>query len=176
MVPRRALGGEPTLASVGATDSGPSGQWQLTRCTPILMGVPAFGSVPRVDWEADEIGADLPQAGCGRGVVGELVGVPGLAVGSLATRRTSVCDDMAATKTSTAGLPDSRAIAAAARWALARSRPVMPTLAPMEARPIAAALPIPPVPPVISTVLPCIEYVVRLIPVPALGSSEDGRP
>jgi hypothetical protein len=61
VVPRRALGGEPTLASVGATDSGPSGQ--LTKCTPILMSVPAFGSVPRLDWLADEIGADLPQAG-----------------------------------------------------------------------------------------------------------------
>ena len=40
------------------------------------MSVPAFGSVPRVDWEADEIGADLPQAGCSRGVVGKLVEVP----------------------------------------------------------------------------------------------------
>jgi hypothetical protein len=43
-------------------------------------------------------------------------------------------------------------------------------------RPIAAALSIPPVPPVISTVLPCIECVVRLIPMLASGSSEDGRP
>jgi hypothetical protein len=38
------------------------------------------------------------------------------------------------------------------------SRPVIPTRASMDARPIAAALPIPPVPPVISTVLPVIGF------------------
>ncbi len=50
-----------------------------------------------------------------------------------------------------------------ARSARVRSRPVMPTRAPMEARPIAAALPIPPVPPVINTVLPVIEGVTLIV-------------
>ena len=40
-----ATSAEPTLASVGATDSGLSGKSKLTRCTLILMNVPAFGSV-----------------------------------------------------------------------------------------------------------------------------------
>jgi hypothetical protein len=78
---------------------------------------------------------------------------------SPASRLTSACDDMSATKTSTAGFPDLRVISAAASSARARSRPVMPTRAPSEARPIAVALPMPLVPPVMRTVLPPIESV-----------------
>ncbi len=61
------------MASAGATDSGPSGKSRLTKCTPILLGGPALGSMPRVGSEADEIGAYLPQPGGGCGVVGGLV-------------------------------------------------------------------------------------------------------
>ena len=39
----------------------------------------------------------------------------------------------------------------------------MPTRAPIEARPIADALPIPPVPPVTSTVLPVIDEVATIV-------------
>ena len=74
---------------------------------------------------------------------------------------------MSATKTSTAGLPDSRTIAAAACSARARPRPVMPTRAPMEARPIAAAMPIPPVPPVTSTVLPIMDGTAGILATPS---------
>ena len=42
------------------------------------------------------------------------------------------------------------------------SRPVMPTRAPIAARPVAVALPIPPVPPVTRTVWPAIGPVVML--------------
>src|SRR5687767_644881 len=75
---------------------------------------------------------------------------------------------MSATKTSTAGSPDSREIAAAADSARARSRPVMPTRAPMVAKPIAAARPMPPVPPVIRTVLPVIDGVTVMVSSPFL--------
>src|ERR1022692_2999897 len=47
-------------------------------------------------------------------------------------------------------------MSAAACWARVRSRPVMATRAPMVASPIAVALPIPPVAPVIRTTLPAI--------------------
>src|SRR5438552_5050000 len=50
-------------------------------------------------------------------------------------------------------------ISAAACSHRLRSRPVMPTRAPRRARPIAVALPIPPVPPVINTILPAMRSV-----------------
>ena len=52
--------------------------------------------------------------------------------------------------------PDWLAISAAAASVRTTSRPVMPTLAPMDARRTAVARPIPPVPPVTSAVLPVI--------------------
>src|SRR5438067_4684172 len=73
-----------------------------------------------------------------------------------ASRRTSACEDMSAANASTAGLPEVVRMSAAARSARGRSRPVMPTWAPRPARPIAVALPIPPVPPVIRATLPDI--------------------
>jgi hypothetical protein len=80
--------------------------------------------------------------------------------------------DMSATKTSTAGFPDLRAIAAARS---ARSRPVMPTRAPLEVRPIATALPIPPVPPVINTILPAIGGVTVIVSsLSFVGSRDQG--
>src|ERR1700694_4051232 len=63
---------------------------------------------------------------------------------------------MSAANASTAGFPEAVRISAATRSARARSRPVMPTRAPRAARPIAVALPIPPVPPVTRTILPVI--------------------
>src|SRR6266513_4704416 len=63
---------------------------------------------------------------------------------------------MSAANASTAELADAARISEAACSARARSRPVMPTRAPMVASPIAVALPIPPVPPVIRTTLPAI--------------------
>src|ERR1700724_2724908 len=51
------------------------------------------------------------------------------------------------------------ALTAAACLSRARSRPVIPTRAPRAASPIAVALPIPPVAPVISTTLPAIGSV-----------------
>ena len=92
---------------------------------------------------------------------------------SPANRRTSAWDDMSATKTSIAGLPDSAAIAGGCGLGPPRSRPVMPTLAPKEASPMAAARPIPPVPPVIKTVLSRINGVALLTtctPIP-IGST-----
>ena len=81
----------------------------------------------------------------------------GYAVKTAAARlRTSAWEDMSAAKASTAGLPAWWAIWAAAAWVRALSRPVMPTRAPSAARPAAVALPIPPVPPVTSTVWPAI--------------------
>src|ERR1700682_1110711 len=59
---------------------------------------------------------------------------------------------MSAANGSTAGFPEAVRISAATRSARARSRPVMPTRAPRTARPIAVALPIPPVPPVTRTI------------------------
>src|SRR4030088_1464615 len=50
-------------------------------------------------------------------------------------------------------------MSAAACSARVRSRPVMPTRAPRVASPIAVALPIPPVPPVIRTTLPAMGRV-----------------
>src|SRR5664280_2698399 len=72
------------------------------------------------------------------------------------SRRTSAWDDMSAAIESTAGLPEAAAMSAAAACARTWSRPLMPTRAPSAARPRAVALPIPPVPPVTSTVLPAI--------------------
>src|SRR5438270_5407268 len=64
---------------------------------------------------------------------------------------------MSEAKASTAGFSEALRMSAAACSARARSRPVMPTRAPREASPIAVALPIPPVPPVIRTTLPAIS-------------------
>src|SRR5438105_14982633 len=66
---------------------------------------------------------------------------------------------MSAANASTAGLPEADWMSAAADSARARSRPTMPTRAPSVASPIAVALPIPPVPPVIRTTLPAIGSV-----------------
>src|SRR5579864_231581 len=63
---------------------------------------------------------------------------------------------MSAANASTAWFPVAARMSAAACSVRARSRPVTPTRAPIEARPIAVALPMPPVPPVISTCLPAI--------------------
>ena len=49
----------------------------------------------------------------------------------------------------------------------------MPTRAPIEARPIADALPIPPVPPVISTVLPVIDEVAAIVVSFLFGAAPD---
>src|SRR5207245_5653635 len=66
------------------------------------------------------------------------------------------------------GFPDAARMSAAARSVRARSRPVMPTRAPIVASPIAVALSIPPVAPVIRTTLPAIGSV------PAVTSFLDG--
>src|SRR5690242_17732869 len=66
---------------------------------------------------------------------------------------------MSAAKASTAVFPVAAVMAAAAARVRARSRPVMATRAPSAARPAAVALPMPPVPPVTSTVLPAITPV-----------------
>src|SRR5438132_7076509 len=66
---------------------------------------------------------------------------------------------------------DAARMSEAACSARARSRPVMPTRAPMVASPIAVALPIPPVPPVIRTTLP----VIRSVP-PMVRGSDGGLP
>src|SRR6185437_4179253 len=71
----------------------------------------------------------------------------------MASRRTSAWEVMSAANASTSGFLEAARISAAACSARARSRPVMPTRAPSEASPIAVALPIPPVPPVIRTTL-----------------------
>src|SRR5579872_967048 len=63
---------------------------------------------------------------------------------------------MSAANGSIAGFPEAARISAATCPVRARSRPVMPTRAPRAARPIAVALPIPPVPPVTRTTLPDI--------------------
>src|SRR5438105_11714627 len=73
-----------------------------------------------------------------------------------ARRRTSAWELRSAANASTAGFPEAARMSAAACSARARSRPVMPTRAPIAASPIAVALPIPPVPPVIRTTLPAI--------------------
>src|SRR2546423_6986751 len=76
---------------------------------------------------------------------------------------------MSAANASTAELADAARISEAACSARARSRPVIPTRAPMVASPIAVALPIPPVPPVIRTTLPDIRSV------PPMVRASDGR-
>src|SRR5450755_2644936 len=63
---------------------------------------------------------------------------------------------MSAANTSTAGFPEAVRMSAAAFSARIRSRPVIPTRAPIVASPIAVALPIPPVAPVTTTTLPAI--------------------
>src|SRR5438876_10279779 len=78
---------------------------------------------------------------------------------------------MSAANAATAGLPEAARMSAAACSARARSRPVMPTRAPIVASPIAVALPIPPVPPVIRTTLP----VIRSVP-PMVRASDGGLP
>src|SRR5579862_514927 len=63
---------------------------------------------------------------------------------------------MSAAKASTFEFPATVRMSSAACSARPRSRPVMPTRAPIMASPIAVALPMPPVAPVISTTLPVI--------------------
>src|SRR5207244_2076461 len=70
---------------------------------------------------------------------------------------------MSAAKASTAEFADAERMSAAACSARTRSRPVMPTRAPIAESPIAVALPIPPVPPVIRTTLPTIERVRAMV-------------
>src|SRR2546429_2942238 len=70
---------------------------------------------------------------------------------------------MSAAKASTAEFADAERMSAAACSARTRSRPVMPTRAPIAESPIAVALPIPPVPPVIRTTLPAIERVRAMV-------------
>src|SRR6266550_6200064 len=78
---------------------------------------------------------------------------------------------MSAANTSTAEFADAARMSEAACSARARSRPVMPTRAPMMASPIAVALPMPPVPPVIRTTLAAMESVP-----PMLRASDSGLP
>src|SRR5437016_1976057 len=78
---------------------------------------------------------------------------------------------MSAAKASTAEFADAARMSEAACSARAKSRPVMPTRAPIVASPIAVALPIPPVPPVIRTTLP----VIRSVP-PMVRASDGGLP
>src|SRR5881227_60064 len=78
---------------------------------------------------------------------------------------------MSAANASTATFPEVARTSAAACSARPRSRPVMPTRAPIVASPIAVALPIPPVPPVIRTTLP----VIRSVP-PMIRASDGGLP
>src|SRR5881227_2621700 len=78
---------------------------------------------------------------------------------------------MSASNASTAEFADAARMSEAACSARARSRPVMPTRAPIVASPIAVALPIPPVPPVIRTTLP----VIRSVP-PMVRASDGGLP
>src|SRR4030088_2292435 len=71
---------------------------------------------------------------------------------------------MSAANASTAAFPEAARMSAAACSARARSRPVIPPRAPRAASPIAVALPIPPVAPVISTTLPAIGSVPAVTP------------
>src|ERR1700704_3730197 len=77
---------------------------------------------------------------------------------------------MSAAKASTAGFPEVARMSDAACSARARSRPVMATRAPIVASPIAVALPIPPVPPVIRATLPAIGSVRSMVRASAGGS------
>src|SRR5215213_479525 len=79
-----------------------------------------------------------------------------LASNSLAKRWISACEERSATISSTASLPLLVLISAVAVSPLPRSRPITTNLAPKFARPSAVALPIPPVPPVTSTIFPFI--------------------
>src|SRR5207302_10795270 len=92
---------------------------------------------------------------------------------SRASRRTSAWEVMSAAKASTAVLPEVARISAAACSARPKSRPVMPTLAPSLASPMAVALPIPPVPPVIRTTLPAM---VSVSPRVRASDGDDNRP
>src|SRR3989441_9873122 len=76
-----------------------------------------------------------------------------------ASRRTSACEVKSAAKASTAGFAEAARMSDGACSARARSRPVMATRAPIVASPIAVALPIPPVPPVMMTTLPAMGSV-----------------
>src|SRR5437870_11283015 len=78
---------------------------------------------------------------------------------------------MSAAKASTAEFADAARMSEAACSARARSRPVMPTRAPIAESPIAVALPIPPVPPVIRTTLPAIGSAP-----PMVRASDSGLP
>src|SRR5437588_7536952 len=88
-----------------------------------------------------------------------------------ASRWTSAWEVKSAAKASTAGFAEAARMSDAACSARARSRPVMPARAPIVASPIAVALPIPPVPPVIRTTLP----VIRSMP-PMVRASDGGLP
>src|SRR5215208_336652 len=79
-----------------------------------------------------------------------------LASNSLAKRWISACEERSATISSTASLLLLALISAAAATPLLLSRPITTTLAPKFASPSAVALPIPPVPPVTSTIFPSI--------------------
>src|SRR5438477_6422014 len=81
---------------------------------------------------------------------------------------------MSAAKASTAGFSEAVRMSAAACSARARSRPVMPTRAPIAASPIAVALPIPPVPPVIRTTLPAIGSVPAIVRASVADRNIDG--
>src|SRR3984893_4462761 len=65
-------------------------------------------------------------------------------------------------------------MSAAACSVRVRSRPVMPTLAPRVARPMAVALPIPPVAPVIRTTLPAMGSVSGIVR--AANGDDEGSP
>src|SRR5256714_2467643 len=86
-----------------------------------------------------------------------------------ASRRTSSWEVKSAAKASTAGFAEAARMSDAACSARARSRPVMPTRAPIVASPIAVALPIPPVPPVIRATLPAIGSVRSMVRASAGG-------
>src|SRR5438309_3281281 len=76
---------------------------------------------------------------------------------------------MSEAKASTPRFPEAARISTAACSARARSRPVMATRAPIVASPIAVALPIPPVPPVIRATLPAIGRVRSMVRASAGG-------
>src|SRR5450759_4513327 len=79
-----------------------------------------------------------------------------LGLAALGARVGIVGRDHVRAQAATAGLSEAVAMSAVAASAPTWSRPTMPTRAPSAARPRAVALPIPPVPPVTSTVLPAI--------------------
>src|SRR3989442_2342521 len=91
-----------------------------------------------------------------------------------ASRRTSTCEVKSAARASTAGFAEAARMSAAACSARARSRPVMATRAPIVASPIAVALPIPPVPPVIMTTLPAMGSVPTMVRASVSDRNTDG--